>query len=252
MKRRGSFDGVCAVARFNWPFYAVAAAVLAGCAVGLLFIRMPWMQVGLVMVGMGCFYFIFVSLGVSHWVYDCSDLFRWKWLERALRGVIPGRMVFCHSGFDESSGMLAEKFPGADWRILDHHDPRWMNEPSIRRARRLFPPVGGTVAAPFDAWPVESGWANVVFGLLAIHELRTVDDRAAWFCEAGRCLCEDGRIVIVEHLRNSANFLAFGPGFLHFHSQEAWGESWGNAGLTLQDEFRLTPFLKVFVLRKND
>jgi len=252
VKRRGRFQGVCAVARFNWPFYTVAVAVLAGCVVGLAFTDTRWIQASLAMIVMGCLYFVLVSLGVSHWVYDRSDLFRWKWLERALRGAIPGRMVFCHAGFDESSAILAGKFPAADWRTLDHHDPRWMDEPSIRRARQMFPPVEGTVAAPFDGWPVESGWADVVFGLLAIHELRTMGDRTAWFREAGRCLGEGGRIVIAEHLRDPVNFFAFGPGFLHFHSREAWRESWVNAGLSLVDEFRLTPFLKVFVLHKND
>jgi len=252
MSVRGSFDGVSAVACFNWPFYATALAVLLGCAVGLRFIGMPWIQAALVLAVLGCLYFILVSLGVSHWVYDRSDLYRWKWLGKALHGVMPERMVFCHSGFDESSGMLAERFPDAEWRILDHHDPRWMNEPSIMRARRLFPPVAGTIAAPFDAWPVGEAWADVVFGLLAVHELREVAERTAWFREAGRCLRDDGRIVIVEHIRDLANFLAFGPGFLHFHSQQAWRKSWEGAGLTPSDGFRLTPFLRVFVLRKND
>lgn len=252
MSARGGFQGVAAVVRFNWPFYLAALCVLVGSVVGLVFISLPWLQAVMVLAAAGCLYFILVSLGVSHWVYDRSDLFRWEWLGKALPKEAPERIVFCHSGFDESSGMLVERFRAAEFRILDHHDARWMSEPSIMRARRLFPPVEGTLPAPFGEWPVADGWADVVLGILAIHELRETGERSDWFREARRCLRADGSIVIVEHMRDPANFLAFGPGFLHFHSIKAWRKSWEDAGLTLDGDFRISPFLRVFVLKDNE
>jgi hypothetical protein len=123
-----------------------------------------------------------------------------------------------------------------------------MTEASIRRARNLFPPTPGTIAANYDHWPLADGTQNVVFGLLAIHELRTVPERAAWFREAGRCLAANGSIVLVEHVRDLANFAAFGPGFLHFHSVASWRNSWEAAGLIQRDQFRITPVVRVFVL----
>ena len=71
---------------------------------------------------------------------------------------------------------------------------------------------------------------------------------AAWFAEARRCLRPGGRIVLVEHVRDVANFLAFGPGFLHFHSPESWRHCWEKAGLRLSDRFRVTPWVRVFVI----
>jgi SAM-dependent methyltransferase len=201
-------------------------------------------------IAAGSGYFVFVSLGVSYLIYDRSDLYRWRWLERALGGGIRGRIVFCHAGFDEASKALREKFEDAEWRILDHHDPATMTEASVRRARKLYPPTQGTEAAPFGQWPVGNGWADVVFGILAIHEMRTVGERVKWFAEANRCLAEGGRIVVVEHVRDAANFLAFGPGFLHFHSVKNWERSWEAEGLSLIDGFRVTAFVRVFVIGK--
>lgn len=238
------------IARFNWPYYLAALVGLIGSIMGFLVVEDGWMRLALGTGGAGCLYFPAGSLGVSHWVYDRSDLYRWDWLRRILPIRESGTMVLCHSGFDEVSGMLGEEFREMEMIILDHYDPVVMSEPSIGRAREIFPPGDGTLAAPFDDWPIAEKSADVILGILAIHELRTVAERAGWFREAAGCLKENGRIVIAEHARDLANFVAFGPGFLHFHSARAWRESWEGAGLGLVRELRVTPFVRVFVLGK--
>ncbi len=246
MSERGKWDGMLAIARFNWPFYAAAGVVLL---VALAVIGCFPVMGGLAAAGSA--YFLIGSLGVSHWVYDRSDLYQWSWLGRALGDARIGGMVLCHSGFDEASAMLKRKFPQASWRVLDHYDPAVMTEASIRRARKLFPPTDGTLTARFDRWPLADGSQDVVFGMLAIHELRSDTGRAAWFSEAKRCLADDGRIILVEHVRDLANFVAFGPGFLHFHAVSSWRKSWEAGGFTRDDDFRITPFVRVFVLKKS-
>ena len=121
---------------------------------------------------------------------------------------------------------------------------------------RVFDPPGtpnvspppGTVSAAFDRWPVASQQADVIFGLLAIHELRSESERNTWFAEAKRCLRPGGRVVLVEHIRNFVNFLTFGPGSFHFRSAASWRRCWKHAGLRALDEFRLTPWIRVFVI----
>jgi len=213
-----------AIVHFNWPFYVAALLVFLVSIAGLFTGGIP--ALGSCLVLLGCLWLLVGSLGVSHWVYDRSDLYRWAWLSRALRNKSPENILLCHSGFDEASEMLKPLFPAAKWTVLDHFDPAVMTEASIHRARKLFPPTPGTVAARYDHWPLPAGTQDVVFGLLAIHELRTVAERAAWFREAGHCLAPDGSIVLVEHVRDLANFTAFGPGFLHFHSVASWRNSW--------------------------
>lgn len=248
MKSRGKYQGVLTIARLNWPFYLAAVCVLIISAGGIFFFS--GQAVGWIcwLASMGSFYFLAGSLGVSHQIYDRSDLYRWEWLKRAIGTMNHKRVIFCHSGFDEASEALRETLGNPEWLVLDHFDAGRMTEPSIRRARKLFPPVADTVAAPFDRWPVPSDSSDIVFGLLAIHEFRSEPERSAWFAEARRCLHPGGRIVLVEHVRDFANFLAFGPGFLHFHSPKSWRRCWENAGLQLVDEFRVTPWIRVFVL----
>ncbi len=248
MNARGKWQGMMTIARLNWPLYFAAVLVLTGSV--CVFIGLPGSEVrlacGLAFAGSG--YFLFGSLGVSHQIYDRSDLYRWGWLQRALHGASRGQFIFCHSGFDDASCSLRERLGDVGWLVLDHFDEPRMTEASIRRARRMFPPVAGTLQAAFDRWPVASESADVVFGLFAIHELRSEAERSAWFAEARRCLRQGGRVVLVEHVRDLANFLAFGPGFLHFHSPASWRRCWKCAGLHVLDEFRLTPWVRVFVI----
>ncbi len=184
-------------------------------------------------------------------MYDRSDLYRWKWLGRVLGGAKIKRAIFCHAGFDEASESLRVHFPEVDWVVLDHYDEARMSEPSIQRARRLYPPTSETLAAAFDRWPTDDKSADAVLGLLAIHELRSEDERAAWFAEARRCLRPGGRVVVAEHTRDAVNFLAYGPGFLHFHSVASWRRSWERGGLRMAESFRVTPWIRIFILTRS-
>ena len=236
------------IAQFNWPFYAVAVAVLIASLAGLFLLPGPALKVICGLAFAVAAYFLCGSLGASHLIYDRSDLYRWGWLDDALRGANLRQAIYCHSGFDEASAALREKFGDVQWQILDHFDENQMTEASIRRARAMFPPTHGTLPSRHDAWPVAAESADVVLGLLAIHELRSEAQRTAWFAESKRCLRKGGRVVLVEHMRDAANFLAFGPGFLHFHSPASWQRCWESAGFRSIDEFRVTPFVRVFIL----
>lgn len=248
MKARDPWQGMTNILRFNRGLYLAAAIVFLASAAGLVLAEgLPYRLAGAAALA-GSAYFLFGSLGVAHLIYDRSDLYRFRWLRRAL-GDAPARaVVFCHSGLDEVSRELEAALRPDRWTTLDHFDPVRMTEPSIQRARRLHPPAAGTIAAPFDRWPLESGGADVVFGLLAIHEFRTERERAAWFAEARRCLGPGGRVVLAEHLRDLPNALAFGPGFLHFHSAASWRRCWETAGFRCADEFPVTPWIRFFIL----
>lgn len=248
MKARTRWQGMTTIVRFNWPFYVVAVMVLIIASCGLLLPSGFAVKIISGVALAGAAYFVIGSLGVSHFVYDRSDLYRWSWLDRALHGLNIRQAIFCHSGFDETSAELREKFSNVTWRMLDHFDEKQMTEASIRRARTMFPPTPETVSALYDAWPVETESSDLVLGLLAIHELRSETDRSLWFKESKRCLRTGGRVVLVEHVRDVANFLAFGPGFAHFHSPASWRRCWESAGFHLADEFRVTPFIRIFVL----
>ncbi|MBA3963739.1 MAG: class I SAM-dependent methyltransferase [Chthoniobacterales bacterium] len=250
MTERSRWQGMTTIARFNWPLYLIAAGVAVVSLGALCFALGMIARVAALLALAAAGYFLGVSLAVSHQVYDRSDLYRWNWLAKALRDTAPGPMIFCHAGFDETSPALRSRVPATEWLVLDHFEPERMTEPSIRRARRRFPPLPGTRPAPFGRWPVESSSAAIVWGLLAIHELRSEGERTAWFREAARCLQPGGCVILAEHTRDWPNFLAFGPGFLHFHSPASWRRCWETAGLRLREQIWPTWWVGVFVLVK--
>ena len=181
MRKRGKWQGMMTVAQFNWPFYAVGAVVLIVSLIGWILLPGLLLKLACGIVFACAAFFLFASLIVSHLVYDRSDLYRWGWLDRALRGVNIREAIFCHCGFDEASAELRERFSDVHWHVLDHFDSKQMTEASIRRARAMFPPTPGTLSSRYDAWPVAAESADVVLGLLAIHELRSEAERCAWF-----------------------------------------------------------------------
>ena len=100
-----------------------------------------------------------------------------------------------------------------------------------------------------DCWPVGTASQDVVFALSAAHELRKSEERVAFFREARRVLKEGGKVIVIEQLRDLANFSCFGAAALHFLSRRTWLKSFAGAGLRLADEFKLTPFMRAFVLQ---
>jgi SAM-dependent methyltransferase len=242
------------IVRFNWPFYAAAGAVavLAPLLAPLLpdawWIRGPaWCVYALVLM------WLVTSLAASWLVYDRSQLMQWDWVLQAL-GFDPASWINIHAGHDESSEALRRIFKGARGRVFDIYTPLEMTERSIARARRQAAADGAApqAAEPADhrRLPLASGSIDVATLLLAAHELRSDAAMAALFTELRRVLGPGGRIVIAEHLRDAANFLAYGPGFLHFHSRRRWLAWFARHRFDVHREFSITPFVRVFVLRR--
>ncbi len=249
---RGHWEGVTNVVRFNWHFYAIALGALLAAAFMLCLPVLPLLIKTVIGTGAGlAFFYMIISLAVSHFIYDRSDLYRFQWLKEAN---LPetGHFVNIHSGFDETSLLLKQQFPKATWSILDFYDPALHTEVSIARARRYRPTLPETLAIDANHWVLGSESVDAIFGVLVVHEIRSHENRVTFFLEAHRVLKHKGTLVLVEHLRNHANFLAYGPGFLHFFSRQAWQIAFSMGGFRSMKEFFITPFIRVFILKKED
>ena len=244
--------GVRQIVRFNWPFYAMAAAALVIAPAVIMRLPVPG-AARLVLYGAAGLAGVWViaSLVASWLVYDRSPLMRWDWLPRAL-GFTPDAWINLHAGLDESTPAVRALFGAARGRVFDMFDAREMTEPSIARARRRSQGEASGAAEPVDFHhlPVTTGTIEAALLLLSAHELRTDEARTALFTELRRVLGPGGRVVVAEHLRDAANFLAFGPGFLHFHSRRTWTRCFSRTRFDIHAEFPITPFVRVFVLRR--
>jgi hypothetical protein len=251
--RRTRFQGVVQIVRFNWPFFTVAAGLLL-LAFGLgFFVRIPVALRTLVFVPalFGAVWLI-ASLAVSHYIYDRTHLYEGDWIRKAL-GRSPPRWATFHAGLDEFSGVIQQAFPKSSGVVADFFDPEEMTERSIVRARNLNSQEAACLRVDFRSLPMRDGEFDALFVFFAAHELREHESRLAFFRELRRVTrAIGGQMILLEHLRDWPNFLAFGPGFLHFHSRTKWLRALSAAGWRVTTQFHFTPFVRAFVLERTD
>ena len=246
---RGPYQGVLQVLQFNWRKYV--AALTVPMAAALAWPSLPPLGRAALLLGIAlALFWTASSLIVSHYVYDCFPLYDFRPIGRLL-GRVPRRWINIHSGWDEASKLLAETFPASSGQVVDIFDACLMTESSIRQARQVNHDVIPATPGCYNALPFGVDSFDVAFSIFAVHELRRHQQRVCLFREIARILTPDGEFVLIEHVRDWRNFLAFGPGFLHFFSQRAWRNAALEAGLNLQTECTMTPFVHVYILRKN-
>ncbi len=246
---QSSLTGVTAILRYNWHFYAVSV-----CAI-VVMAALPWVYalpeaiiaVVVCAIAMTSFWTL-SSILVSYYVYDYRGVTRWEWLRASLL-FTPRRWLNIHAGLDESSRALQRFFPDAESKIVDIYDSREMTEPSIARARRIHQ-RGPAIEATLDALPFANESCDSLFLLMAAHEIRQPERRQRFFDECARVLSGGGQMILAEHMRDWNNFLAFGPGFVHFFPEREWLRLARKAGLKVEHGESITPFVRCFVMTK--
>ena len=246
----GRFAGVGQIVSYNWHFYAGVAAldIVAIVLTVTEILPGPILYVICVAAVISTFWAV-ASLLVSHFVYDRSALYQFTWLTPVIRAT-PKAWVNIHAGLDQTSEALLRIFPVSNPRILDIYDRSQMSEPSIARARRHpFKSLTAEKANPLSL-PLRNSECDTVFLILAAHELRHRSARLQFFQEVARSLQPGGRVVLVEHLRDLNNFIAYGPAALHFFSRYEWLKVCNRAGLFPLSELSVTPFIRCLVFTK--
>jgi ubiquinone/menaquinone biosynthesis C-methylase UbiE len=245
---RKPLQGVTNIIRFNWHFYLLSVCLLVAIVLLNVFFNSPYLIYSKVLFALLAAA-ILVSTLTSYYVYDLSGLYKLQWLEKVAIKT-NARMVNIHSGFDETSVLLAEKYPDAKLTVFDFYDPLKHTEVSIKRARKAYPPYKGTMHVNTDNLTLDNNSVDNVFTILAAHEIRNEDERKVFFEEIKRILKPGGNIIVVEHLRDLPNFLAYNFGFFHFLPKSSWKKVFRHADLNIFAQFTITPFITVFVLEK--
>ena len=240
--------GVYRVVRFNWHFYLIAAVLLAS-AICILPFTSGWINTaGWILVSIAAVS-VLASLVVTFYVYDLSGLYRLDWLSQPLLGQ-PVDVINIHAGFDETTPLIISRFPDARVKVFDFFDPEKHTEISIRRARSLYPAFPGTVPIVTEHIPLPNTSADLILLIFAAHEIRNEAERIRFFKDCGRVLKNDGHILVVEHLRDLPNALAYNIGCFHFHSARTWIDTFKLAELNVVHTQKINPFVNLYILDK--
>ena len=245
-KIRKPFQGVANIIRFNWHFYVFAS-------LAILFILLVKTQFSNDFAVFFDFIVISIvgsttlSLAVSYYIYDASGLYELVFLD-FLDLKKQHKMANINAGFDETSAILQAKFPETELSVYDFYDAERHTEISIERARKVYPPFPNTQRINTANIPCENATFDVVFLIFAAHEIRDDAERVLFFQEIKRILKPEGKVILIEHLRDVPNFLAYNIGFFHFLNKKTWQNTFSNAGFEILEEKKFTPFVSIFTV----
>jgi len=243
--KRRKFQGVLNILSFNRHFYVAGLGVLSLLFVSHFVVKWPPLLFGITVAAF--LYGLIMPLLVSAYVYDYSDYYELDWLRTIVQDYSDaGLIVNINAGFDETSFILKRKFPRSDLKAFDFYNAERHKEPAIKRARKVSLVYPNTQQVDSGSIPVSDSIADLIFLLSAVHEIRSHDEKILFLRECHRLCNPHGKVIMVEHLRDLPNFLAFSVGFTHFFSRSVWKNAFERAGFATIQETKFTPFMSIF------
>ena len=243
--KRRKFQGVLNILSFNRHFYYFGSAVL-----GLLIAShqlFNWSTVVYWIIVLAFLYGLIMPLVVSAYVYDFSGYYDFNWLKK-INSTDSKEKQFLNinAGFDETSFIIKDLFPQSDLKVFDFYNAEQHTEPAIIRARKVSLVYPNTQQIKTNTIPLKDNTVDIIFLLSAAHEIRSFEEKVQFLTECHRLCKQDGKVIMVEHLRDFPNFLAFSVGFTHFFSRNVWKKAFKEAGFSSFEETKFTPFMSIF------
>jgi len=243
--KRRKFQGVLNILSFNRHFYVYGLIALALIIASQLLLNWPPLLFWIIIVAF--LYGLIMPLIVSAYVYDYSGYYDFNWLKSYhLEDADPKLILNINAGFDETSFIIENMFPKSDLRVFDFYNAQQHTEPAIVRARKVSLVYPNTQQIISNSIPLKDNSADIIFLLSAVHEIRSHEEKVQFLKECHRLCKQDGKCIMVEHLRDFPNFLAFSVGFTHFFSKRVWKNAFEKAGFSTFEETKFTPFMSIF------
>jgi len=244
-QKRRKFQGGLNILSFNRHFYVFGFGALLLLLLSHYFIK--WYEPLFWIIVAAFMYGLLMPLLVSAYVYDFSGNYRLNWLEPLISDREKATLIVnIHAGFDETSFLIKDKFPKAELKAFDFYNAKQHTEPAIKRARKVTLGYPGTQQVTSGSIPLPEHSVDIVFLLSAVHEIRSHQEKILFLKECHRVCKPNGKAIMVEHLRDFPNFLAFSVGFTHFFSRWVWKDAFEKAGFATFKETKFTPFMSIF------
>ena len=195
-------------------------------------------------------YGLIMPLIVSAYVYDFSGYYDFNWLRKYnISDSGTKQILNINAGFDETSFIIKNIFPQSDLKLFDFYNAEQHTEQAIIRARKVSLVYPDTQQIISNSIPLKDNSVDIIFLLSAVHEIRSQEEKVQFLKECLRLCKADGKVIMVEHLRDFPNFAAFTIGFTHFFSKTTWEKAFTDAGFTSFQETKFTPFMSIFNCR---
>jgi len=223
--KRKKFQGVLNILSFNRHFYVYGFIALA--VIITIFLIFNWSNLLLGILVLGFLYGLLMPLVVSAYVYDFSGYYDFKWLNKLnLTDSVNTKILNINAGFDETSFIIKNHFPKSDLQVFDFYNEEKHTEPAIIRARKV------SLVYPNTQEIISNSFSQ--------------KEKIEFLKECHRVCKSDANIVMIEHLRDFPNFMAFTIGFTHFFSKRTWRNAFKSAGFKTFTEQKFTPFMSIF------
>lgn len=243
--KRRNFQGVLNILSFNRHFYVLGFIALA-LIIGSKYI-FNWHYGLFWLVILAFIYGLTMPLFVSAYVYDFSGFYNFDWLKNMNFDDTKDKLnVNINAGFDETSFIIKSILPNAKLQVYDFYNAKQHTEPAIIRARKVSLVYPNTQQINSNSIPLKNNSVDNIFLLSAIHEIRRHDEKVQFLKECRRVCKPNGNVIMVEHLRDFPNFIAFTIGFTHFFSKASWKKAFAEAGFASCKEKKFTPFMSIF------
>lgn len=243
---RKKFQGVLNILSFNRHFYFFGIGFLAFIIISRQIFE--WSDILYWVIILAFLYGLIMPLIVSAYVYDFSGYYDFHWLKKCSIDQSKVKQILnINAGFDETSFIINNNFPEADLKVFDFYDAERHTESAIIRARKVSLVYPNTQQMVSHTIAMNNQSADLVFLLSAAHEIRMNEEKIQFLQECRRVCKPDGKVIMVEHLRDFPNFLAFSVGFTHFFSKTVWKNAYKSAGFRSCEEVKFTPFMSIFI-----
>ena len=244
--KRRKLQGVLNILSFNRHFYVFGLIALLLIIGSKLVIE--WQANLYWIVILAFIYGLIMPLLVSAYVYDSSGFYNFDWLKKLnIADTTDQFNLNINAGFDEASYIIKNILPQSHLQVYDFYDSNQHTEPAIIRARKVSVGYHNTQQINSFSIPLNDNSVDNIFLISAIHEIRKHDEKIQFLKECRRVCKPNGNVIVVEHLRDFPNFLAFTIGFTHFFSKATWRNAFEEAGFTSFKETKFTAFMSVFI-----